>query len=712
MKRMIFVLVLAAAAFVCACSTGPHATPPMAQAASGALIEKPELKIVDGRLTPEVMWGLGSLNETAVSPDGKQLAYALSYCDTSRNKSNAEIYLMPLDGAKTAEPQRLTRTAGSEFNLVWENNTTLLFCRDTAIVRMDINSKKETIVAEAKDGFEGFKLSPDGTKLVYIARIPTKQPEKIERLFDGLDKTTGRINEDLDYRHWDSWVDSIPHIFLADMQKNGKADTAKALDVVGANQPFECPMLPFGGIEQFCFSPDSSKIAYTCRKKTGRDYALSTNSDIYIYDIKAKTTLNASDGIMGYDQNPVFSHDGTKLAWESMERDGYESDKLRLMVCDLGTMARSDYTEAFDYSVGSIVWTSDDSSLLAIVPYRGTSEIFAFDTATKAVRQITKGGDFDTVAFCLNGSRIYASRQSYSRPSEIYAFSLDDKEAAGTKISAINDSEFAKLRLGKVEARWIKTVDGKDMLVWVIYPHDYNPAKKYPALLFCEGGPESMVSQFWSRRWNFETFSGADYFVIAPNRRGCPGFGSEWREEIAGDFAGLCMQDYFQAAREIPKEVKAIDTDRIGACGASFGGFSIYWLAGHNEDHLFKAFLAHDGIFNMDQMVLETEETWFPNWDIGGFYWEKDKASVTKDYAQSPHLFVDKWNTPICVVHSELDYRIVASQGMAAYNAARLRGLDARYLYFPDENHWVVKPQNSLLWYRSFIDWFDRYLKK
>lgn len=675
-------------------------------ATSEQVIGKPEVKVEDGRFTPEVMWGLGKMGETAVSPDGSKLVYAATYYDMDANKGNSELYLMPTQGG---EAVRLTTTAQGEFNPVWKDDATLLFCRGTQVVSMNVENQKETVVLENENGFEGFKLSPDGNSILYISTLPVERPDHLEKLYAGLDKTTGRINEDLMYRHWDGWVDEYPHIYLLSLS-DGKADVANAIDVLGADQPFECPMRPWGGVEQFNFSPDGKYIAYTCRKKTGKEYATSTNSDIYLYNIESQETKNVSEGIMGYDQNPVFSHDGKLLAWESMEHDGYESDKLRLMVLNLESGEKVDYTADFDYGVSGITFADNDQEMFAVVMYRGMNEVFAFDVNTRAIRQVTKG-QHDINGFALCGSTIYASQVSHTYPQEVYTYDAQGTDGEGSKLTSLNDDVLSQVRMGKSEERWIKTKDGKDMLVWLIYPYDYDSTKTYPALLFCEGGPQTMVSQFWSTRWNFEVMSGAGYFVIAPNRRGVPGFGTAWCEEISGDYGGLCMQDYIQSVDVLAKEVNQIDAERIGACGASFGGFSIYWLAGHNENHRFKAFLAHNGMFNFDQQCLETEELWFTNWDLGGSYWQTDNPRVRKSFAQSPHLFVSKWNTPLCVVHSEFDFRIVASQGMAAYNAAKLMNLDARYLYFPDETHWVLKPQNSLLWHRNFIDWFDKYLK-
>ena len=674
------------------------------------VIGKPEVTVQDGRFTPEVMWALGKMGEFAVSPDGTRLVYANTYYDISLNKGNAELYLLATDAS--SEAQRLTVTAENEFNPVWMDDNTLLFARGNDIVRLDLGSRKESVLATVETGLEGFKLSPDGTQVLYVSDLPVQRPEHLQKLYEGLDKTTGRINEDLMYRHWDQWVYEIPHPFLARIE-GGRINTAEALDLLEGTT-FECPMRPWGGVEQFNFSPDGKSIAYTCRKKTGMDYALSTNSDIYLYNIEDGNTRNLSEGIMGYDQNPVFSHDGTKVAWESMERDGYESDKSRLMVCDLASGTLTDYTADFDYSVMGINWSDDDSQVLAVVMYRGTEEIFAFTPGTQ--RQVTK--DCHNInGFTIAGDRIFATEVSMQHPAEVYAYTLADNDQQGTRLTNINTEVLDQVRMGKTEEHWIKTVDGQDMLVWLIYPYNYDSTKVYPALLYCEGGPQSMVGQFWSTRWNFEIMSGAGYFIIAPNRRGCPGFGTAWCEEISGDYGGLCMKDYMTAADYFSDNVPQIDKERLGACGASFGGFSIYWLAGHNygvkgynDGRRIKAFLAHNGMFNFEQQCLETEELWFTDWDLGGPYWVKN-AKTAHSYNNSPHLFVDKWNSPLCVIHSEFDFRIVASQGMAAYNAAKLRGLDARYLYFPDETHWVLRPQNSLLWHRNFIDWFDSHLK-
>ena len=410
---------------------------------------------------------------------------------------------------------------------------------------------------------------------------------------------------------------------------------------------------------------------------------------------------------MGYDTNPKFSPDGKSIAWQSMERDGYESDRNRLCVMNLKSGEKTYVTEAFQSGVDDYCWAPDGKTLYFVGVWHATSMIHSTNLKGE-VKQLTDGMyDYTSVAM-LNNKQLLTKRHSISEADELFTVDLKKKNTV-TRITKENDHIFSQLKMGKVEARWTKTVDGKDMLSWVVYPANFNPNKKYPTLLFCEGGPQSPVSQFWSYRWNLQIMAANDYIVIAPNRRGLPGFGMEWLEEISTNYGGHCMDDYLSAIDDIAKE-PYVDKDHLGCVGASFGGYSVYWLAGHHNKR-FKAFIAHDGFFNMEQQYLETEELWFTNWDLGGAYWEKNNPAVQRSYANSPHLFVDKWDTPILCIHGEKDYRILASQGMAAFNAAKLRGVPAELLIFPDENHWVLKPQNGILWQRTFFAWLDKWLK-
>lgn len=697
MRNRIVILMAVAVLMITACKRRPEQ--------DKNVIDKPNIEIKDGKLSPEALWSFGRIGEVSVSPDGKKVLYTLTYYSISENKGNAEIYTMNIDGS---DVQRLTTTASSEWNVIWNpkgDKIGFIYADETGvnIYEMNPDGTGRTAISDLKEGdLEGFSYSPDGTKVVYVRAVPKQ--DKYAKLKEGLDKTTGRINDDLAYRHWDNWVDAIPQPFVADFDGKKIGEGKNILE----NTEFESPMRPWGGMEQITWSPDSKSIAYTCRKKVGKEYAFSTNSDIYLYRLEDKTTVNLSEGMMGYDQNPVFSNNGKMIAWESMERDGYEADKLRLMVYNFESGKTEYYTPDFDQNVGGLKFSNDDKWIYFISDYHAVDNIYKINIDDKAIKQLTDGvHDYTSVDFAADG-KLIGQKMSMSHPNEIWV--IDEATKEQKKISTCNDDLMAKIKWGKVEERWLKATDGKDLHTWVIYPPDFDSTKKYPTLLYCEGGPQSTVSQFWSYRWNFQIMAAHGYIVVAPNRRGLPGFGQEWNEQISGDYGGQCMRDYFTAIDELSKE-SYVDKDRLGAVGASFGGYSVYWLAGHH-DKRFKCFIAHNGMFNLEQQYLETEEMWFVNWDLGGAYWEKDNKTAQKSYANSPHLFVDKWDTPLMVIHSEFDFRIVASQGMAAYNAAVIRGIPARYLYFPDETHWVLKPQNGVLWQRNFFDWLDMWLKK
>ncbi len=465
-------------------------------------------------------------------------------------------------------------------------------------------------------------------------------------------------------------------------------------------------MKPFGGVESFAWSGDSKKLVYVSRKKTGLEYAISTNSDLYLYDLESKQTSNLTEGMMGYDTCPAFSPDGNRLAWLSMERDGYEADKNRLFVMDMTTGEKTDLTTEWDYTIDEFAWTPSGKQIFFIAPYQGTIPVFSIDTETHEVNTVDEG-EYDYTSLAVaDDNTVITMRHSMLRPNEIYSISTSN----GIKrLTEVNDEIFAQIDMPTVKRRLVPTTDGKEMVAWVVYPPKFDETKKYPALLYCQGGPQSAVSQFWSYRWNLALMASNGYIVIAPNRRGVPGFGTEWEEQISKDYPGQNMQDYLAAVDDLKKE-SYIDAEHIGATGASYGGFSVYWLAG-NHDKRFACLLAHAGIFNTEAQYLETEEMWFANWDMGGAYWDKDNAAAQRTFATSPHRYVDRWDTPIMISHGELDYRILASQGMMAFNAAKLRGIPAEMVVFPDENHWILKPQNAILWQRLFFRWFDKWLK-
>ena len=674
--------------------------------AAGPVIGKSDIKIENGRMTPEALWAFGRIGGMSVSPDGKKVAYTVSYYSVAENKGNSEVYVMNADGS---ENRRITETPFSESNVAWiKGGSKIAFlCAEggsSQLWEMNPDGTGRKRLSNYEKDIEGFAFSPDETKVLFISQVKTVK--STAEKYPDLDKTTGRVITDLMYKHWDEWVTTAPHPFVADFDGERVTNPVDIME----GELFESPMKPFGGIEQLAWNTTSDKVAYTSRKKTGKAYSLSTNSDIYVYDLKAKQTVNMTEGIMGYDTNPTYSPDGKSIAWLSMERDGYESDQNRLMVMDLATGEKRFVSKAFDSNVDSYCWSADCSKLYFTGVWHGESHIYQIDLANgDQITPLTEGMyDYGSVAL-LAGDKLIAQRHSMSMADEIYTIDL----AAGNAVAQLtfeNKHLYDQLEMGKVEERWMTTTDGKQMLTWVIYPPHFDPSKKYPTLLFCEGGPQSPVSQFWSYRWNFQIMAANDYIVVAPNRRGLPGFGMEWNEAVSGDYGGQCMRDYFTAIDEMAKE-PYVDKDCLGCVGASFGGFSVYWLAGHH-DKRFKAFIAHDGIFNMEMQYLETEEMWFANWDMGGAYWEKDNAVARRTFANSPHRFVDKWDTPILCIHGEKDYRILANQGMAAFNAAVLRGVPAELLIYPDENHWVLKPQNAILWQRTFFEWLDKWLKK
>jgi dipeptidyl aminopeptidase/acylaminoacyl peptidase len=659
-------------------------------------------KLSSDIMTPEVLWSFSRIAEPTVSPDGKTVLYSVTNFNIEENKSYRDLYTVPVSGGGKL---KLTDSPEKESSAVWTPDGRKIgylssISGEMQLWEMNPDGTNALQISDIKGGITGFKYSPDYSHVLYTADV--KVEKDVHDLFPDLPKANAYLKTDLNYKHWDEWIQSVPHPFVAKI-KDGKIE--QGIDIM-KGEPYESPMKPFGGVEQLAWSADSKTVAYTCRKKVGKEYALSTNSDIYFYNIETGKTENMTQGMMGYDQNPVFSPDGKWLAWESMERDGYEADKIRLFVMNLETRKKTDLSANFDQNSTGLVWTADSKSIYFISCWHALTEIYRIDLADRKITQITKG-IHDYAAVALAGEKLVGMKHSMSKPDEIYI--IDPKNGKESELSFQNKGLLDQLSFGKVEERWITTTDNKQMQTWVIYPPHFDPNKKYPTLLFCEGGPQSTVSQFWSYRWNFQQMAANGYIVVAPNRRGLPGFGKEWLEQISGDYGGQNMKDYLSAIDALAKE-PFVDKNYLGCVGASYGGFSVYWLAGHHEKR-FKAFIAHDGMFNLEQQYLETEEMWFVNWDLGGPYWDKTNKIAQRSYANSPHLFVDKWDTPILVIHGEKDYRILASQGMAAFNAAVLRGVPAQMLIFPEENHWVLQAQNGILWQRVFKQWLDKYLK-
>ena len=700
-------------------------------------IGKQNITVKDGLMTPEALWAMGRIGGAEASADGKQIVYQVGYYSVKANKSQQKIAIINADGTGNTT---LTTGSKSETDPTWYQGK-IAFLSGGQLWTMNADGTDRKQISKTSKDIEGFKFSPDGKKVILLHSIDFH--EIIKKNPDDLPKATGRLVTDLMYRHWDHYVESIQHPFVYEVTTNNNQFTItdNGIDIL-EGEPYECPMEPFGGIEQLDWSTDSKTIAYTCRKKMGLAYSISTDSDIYIYNVDTKETknlckpagyqdpevdptrtlrhqsVNAKENLknnVGYDQNPKFSPDGKYIAWTSMERDGYEADRLRLCVYNLTTGEKKYVTESFDSGVDDFVWSdSKDAMIYFIGVWHATENLYAVNWKGELKQLTNTWDDFGSIHLMNNGKQLLMERHNYTSPADLYIVTPNFKKPEKTdtrQLTFENKHILDQLAKPTVQQRWVKTSDGKEMLTWIILPPNFDETKKYPTLLFCEGGPQSPVSQFWSYRWNFMIMASQGYVVVAPNRRGLPGFGQEWLEEISGDWTGQCMKDYLAAIDDAANQLPYVDKDHLGAVGASFGGFSVYYLAGTHEKR-FKAFIAHDGAFNLAAMYLETEENWFSNWEYDEAYWHRPQMpNAKKTYHDSPHKMVEKWDTPILCIHGEKDYRINYTQGMQAFNAARMKGIPAELLIFPDENHWVLKPQNGILWQRTFFNWLDRWLK-
>ena len=683
-------------------------------------ITKPAITIEGERLTPEGLWAMGRIGSVVSDIETGLVAYTVSYYSVAENRSTTWIRVCNpyLNDGMSATPSlndgMIDEFVGSE--PAWFGGSgTLAYMRGGQLY---LRCNGQDIAVEGAEDIEGFLLSPMRDKVVLIKSVPRSDMVRTQEKYPDLPLATGRIVEDLMYKHWDEWTEAIPQPFICNLEVSyvGEGERVQRARVdEGVNilegTAYECPMRPFGGIEQLAWNPNNNELAYTCRKKTGLEYAVSTNSDIYLVESgEWKVERNITEGNKGYDTNPSYSPDGKWIAWLSMERDGYESDENRLFVMNLETGERRWLSKRMDSNVDEYAWYDAETILFTAV-WHGTKQLYRLDLEGN-IEPLTDG-QWDVVLGDICDKDIYLLRHSMIEANEVCKLEIGDwtlDNGQLTQLTHENDNIYNQIERSTVVPRWQKTTDGKQMLTWIIYPPHFDPSKKYPTILYCEGGPQSPVSQFWSYRWNFLMMSAGDYIIVAPNRRGLPGFGKRWNEQISGDYGGQCMRDLLRAIDEFSTE-PYVDKSRLGCVGASFGGYSVYWLAGHHNKR-FKAFIAHDGIFNLEMQYLETEEKWFAEWDLGGVYWDKTNAIAQRTYANSPHKFVDKWDTPILCIHGERDYRILANQGMAAFDAAVMRGVPAELLLFPDENHWVLKPQNGVLWQREFRGFLDKWLKE
>jgi len=634
--------------------------------ASIASISQNNLPAGKAGMTPELLWKLGRVSGLGISKDGKYIVYSVSTPDAEANKNNRKAYIIPVTGGDA------------------------------------------TVITNPDSLLSDKNISPDGKYMISSKEVKVKNILGSD-YYPELKKSNVYIYDNLNNRHWDQWEEGkFGHVMLSKME-NGKAVDEK--DIM-SDEPYDCPQKPFGGDEDYVWRPDGKAVVYVTKKKYGKDYAVSTNTDLYSYNIETGKTDNLTPQMKGYDINPSFSKNGA-LAWMSMKRDGYESDKQDIVASTgLGTVNLTQHRD--DIHVEGFRWADDGRHIYFFAPINGTLQLFEVDYTGATmklpdIRQITKG-DFDVNGIVgQSGNNLIVSRTDMNHSGELY--SVDISSGSMKQLTHVNDSIYNTIGMCKTERKWVPTTDGKKMLVWVIYPPGFDASKKYPTLLYCQGGPQAPLTQFYSYRWNFQLMASQGYIVVAPCRRGMPGFGTKWNEEISKDHGGQVMKDYLSAIDAVSKE-KFVDKNKLGCVGASYGGYSAYMLAGIHNNR-FKTFIAHDGIFDTRSMYGTTEELWFVNWDYGGPYWDKKNAAAQKAYNQfNPLNYVDKWNAPIMIVQGGKDYRVPIEQGLQAFQAAQIRGIKSKLLYLPDENHWVLSAQNALIWQREFYKWLDETLIK
>ena len=644
-------------------------------------------------MTPETLWKLRKISVQGASPDHSLVVYRTSHTDLETEKNVYKTYLL-----NTSSSQSVPFDLGKKSFIQWDKNG-IYALEDGKIYRSNDNGKswKEFYII-GKDA-QNIKVSPDGQKVAFSKEV---QLEKIysKDKYSDVPNSSAQVYTDLNHRHWDTWyAGKYNHIFVVSVKENPNA----AKDLL-EGKAYDSPQKPFGGGEDFIWSPDAKHIIYVTKAKTGKEYAVSTNTDIFLYELETGKTSNLTEGMMGYDLNPKFSPNGKYLLWQSMARDGYEADKNDIYVMDWGNRSKTNLTKNWDDSVtGDVFWANDSQNIYFTAAFRGTKQLFTVNQ-NKTVKQVTKGNFDVNAVFAQNKNSLLVSRNDAFHSPELY--SVDLKNGKMKQVTDVNADFYQKLKLGHSELKMVKTTDGKEMGVWFHYPPNFDPNKKYPALLYCQGGPQSALTPYFSLRWNFSLMTANDYIVIAPNRRGMPGWGTKWNEQISQDWGGQSIQDYLSAA-DFAKELPYIDKDRMGAVGASYGGYSVLMLAGVHQNR-FKTFISHNGLFDTKSWYGTTEELWFANWDMGGSPWDNPSS---KSYTKfNPSSYVNNWNTPIMIIQGNMDFRVPYEQGQQAFQVARLKNIKSKFLYFPDENHWVLKPQNALVWQREFFSWLKETL--
>ena len=645
-------------------------------------------------MTPEILWTLNKFSVTAVEPSHAGIIYSVGKIDLNTEKTNRQNFYLNFEKNQILKMDLL----GKKSIFQWDKNGVYASEGDKIYISKDngLSWAEFYTIGDA----DNIVISPDGKKVAFSKAVQVENLLGKDKYAD-LPKTTAQIYTDLNHRHWDAWNEGkYNHVFVASISD----DVSKAKDLLDG-QKFDTPQKPSGGSEDFIWSSDSSQLLYVCKKKSGKEYATSTNTDIYTFDLASGKTENITEGMMGYDVNPKFSPDGKSLLWQSMARDGFEADKNDVVVMDWVSKKKTNLTKNWDESVvGDVAWSNDSKMIYFTTAKRGTKQFFALNPKDAKVNQISDGAFDVNEIVAFQNDFAFVTRTDINHNADLFKLNL--KDGTMLQITQVNKENYANLTPSKSELKMVKTSDGKEMGVWFHYPPNFDPNKKYPTLLYCQGGPQSALTQYFSTRWNFALMAANGYIVVAPNRRGMPGWGTKWNEDISKDWGGQPMRDYIAAA-DFAKTLPFVDGSRMGAVGASYGGYSVFMLAGIHENR-FKTFIAHDGLFDMKSWYGTTEELWFANWDLGGNYWQNPQPKAYTDY--NPSNFVEKWNTPIMVIQGGIDFRVPYEQGQEAFQAAKLKGLKTKFLYFPNENHWVLHPQNGLVWQREFFEWLKETL--
>lgn len=643
-------------------------------------------------MTPEIMRTLKKIGVSAVSPEQSSLIYKVSQTDLKTEKNKSENYFLNIGNGQASKMD-----LGKKSLIQWDKNG--LYAQEGDKIYLSKDGYKTWSEFYTIGEADNIVISPDGQKVAFSKQVQVETVYGREKYKD-TPNSTAQIYTDLNHRHWDYFNEGkYNHVFV--VNKSESVDKAKDLL---EGKAWDSPQRPFGGAEDFVWSPDSSKLLYVTKALSGKEYAKSTNTDIFAYDLKSGTVKNLTEGMMGYDVAPKFSPDGSFLSWQSMARDGYEADKNDIVIMNWKTGAKTNLTKNWDESLtGDVFWTQDSKKIYFTTAFRGTKQLFSLDPKTSKISQITKGNFDVNEIMAQNNNSLLVTRTDMNRNADLFSVNLKDGQM--TQVSDVNKETYAKLKPATTELKMVKTTDGKEMGVWFVYPPNFDPNKKYPTLLYCQGGPQSALTQYFSTRWNPGLMAANGYIVVAPNRRGMPGWGTKWNEQISKDWGGQVMQDYLAAA-DYAKTLKYVDGDRMGAVGASYGGYSVFMLAGIHQNR-FKTFIAHDGLFDMNSWALTTEELWFANWDLGSPF-EQPKPKAYTEF--NPITYIDNWNKPIMIIQGGLDFRVPYEQGQEAFQAAQLKGLKSKFLYFPNENHWVLHPHNGLVWQREFFEWLKETL--